>query len=199
LEIAVYFRIVVIIILLFIAFPYAGYMTVKTKEKIPKLIYLVITVIFASFAMIIILWDPNWGAPILTVGLLIVTLVYAQSNQQYVDLIENERKGKRIAEISRSIFSEMENLIDEIFPILDTGETIHSLSPFSSILKDYFRPNRILKETIPIKSDKIDVEFSSNQIVGYCYAESMLRSGDDILKEYLPKVQNLCDNYEWKN
>jgi hypothetical protein len=104
----------------------------------------------------------NAPAQILTLGiyviLVIVTTWYASIMQHQVSIMNNEKLGKVIAEISRSIFSPMKNGLNEIQTELKDGTYVSELHPsklkfkdeWEKILDNYLSSDVVI---IPVLSD----------------------------------------------
>lgn len=70
---------------IFILFCYILY-KIHKSEKIEKMIFGIMAIIFAALFFVVIYWDPAWAAPFLTIGLLLMTVFSTVSNQRLVDL-----------------------------------------------------------------------------------------------------------------
>ena len=168
--------------------------------KFPKLVLgeLALIIFIFSIWFAIVFHDSNILVGGATVVLVLVTSWYAGILYKELEINQMERRGKLIAEIARSIFSPMRLRLEESKHYLVSGYYLGSLKPLDLRLDTIKSPISYLTEEIDI----IPSNFDPSNIQGLVTrpAKTLLeldeKLGDLILKEELPEIQKLLNDFE---
>jgi len=165
-------------------------------KKFPILSVMMLSSIIMIGALLayIIFKDSNFIIAGLTLVLIIVTFWYAYNTDRQFKVTENDRKGKYIAEISRSIFSPMHKSLNEAKDRLESGRYIKKENPIQIYLAEP-EPAFYLTQNVEIAPDKS----SANSIKRVKRPATFLlkiKTDDEILRYSLGKIESLNHEYD---
>jgi hypothetical protein len=140
-------------------------------------------VLLAGFTLILVIITASYAKTMKEQSITMKEQSTIAQNQK--ELFINEKMGKYIAEIARSIFSPMHKDLENFDAHLENGNILSSTSPLQTIF-DGKRLSQYLTGAVFIPNTTFSKPVSI-----------LLNVPDDILQiKYLPKINELCQNFE---
>jgi len=163
------------------------------KFPIISISTLSVIVMLISFTLYFATSDSNNIIAGLTFVLIIVTFWYAFNADRQFKITENDRKGKYIAELSRSIFSPMQKSLHEAKKNLQLGSYIKYENPIKICLSKT-DPSFYLTQDIEIIPEKRSNN-SINKVTRPASFLLKIKKSDEILRYRLTKIESLNQDY----
>ncbi len=178
---------------------HVDYFKAKFKDFfIYILLGLSIFIVFVSTAAYVITKDSNFIIAGLSAILIIVTSWYASNADRQFRVMENSRKGRYIAEISRSIISPMQKSLFGARRDLVRGQYLEREPGKERPIKIYLSarsPKSYLTKLVEIIPDR-----RSRSDIGNIWRPASfllkIKENDDILRRELEKLDSLSNDYD---
>lgn len=138
--------------------------------------------------------ESNYIVAGLTGVLILVTFWYAYNTDRQFKVTENDRKGKYIAELSRSIFSPMQSSFNEARENLISGKYVQGEKPIQIRLAQT-SPLLYLTQNVEIVPERKSGNLL-NKVTRPATFLLKIKSDDEILRYKLGKIEELCRNYD---